>query len=67
MLTSLTTFGSVPHGVVALPLDPVIGSCLLLGYLVACAAALWLLGRPDSTIRPKHRSDAETSDLDKAA
>ena len=63
---TITSFG-VPDGIVSLPIDPVITSGVVLGFILACALSLWVLARPVTAARPMPRPVRKAEHLDKAA
>ena len=67
MFTYTITSLGVPYGIVTLPIDPVVTSGVVLGFLLACAVSLWVLGRPDTTASGMPRPLREAEHLDRAA
>ena len=58
----------VARGIVSLPIGPVAGWTLVIGFIVACCGALWLLRRLQGEPGPRaRRSPSKPHHFDEAA
>jgi hypothetical protein len=58
----------VASGIVSLPIGPVAGWTLVIGFIVVCCGALWLLRRVQDELGPRaRRSPSKPHHFDEAA